>query len=332
MSLERPVGLVCGYRMDSMGQSSVLSIEAEDCASLLAATAPGSYVWLHFDIRDPEAQAWLSAQTALSSLARDTLLSDQTRPHVWLHADTWVMALRSVNLAPNAALEDMVAVRIYADSHLIITTRRRSLLALSQLATDIASGKAPVSVEAFLIRLTQDVTAQLGPVLDHLDERLDRLEEGQVGQAPRDGETAELDSLRRNIIVLRRYLAPQRDAFARLLVDYPSWVTPPSKLLFGAISEHSLRCLETLDALRDRAAVAQDSLSIRTSNQLNRRIYLLSVIAVIFLPLSFWINLFNLPFGGQAWVQHPGGGFLLLITLGLTALLQILFLRRKGWL
>ena len=92
------------------------------------------------------------------------------------------------------------------------------------------------------------------------------------------------------------------------------------------------RIVEDLDAARDRAAVTQEELSSHLSEQTNKRLYVLSVVAAIFLPLGLLTGLLGANVGGMPYATHPQGFLILSGALVVVVALEVLFFRLKGWL
>jgi zinc transporter len=145
----------------------------------------------------------------------------------------------------------------------------------------------------------------MGPVIDDLEERIDTVDEEQtVGDLRQP--TRELQLLRLRTIILRRYILPQRDALRQLTNDPPAWFGRRTISGLTEAADRVIRYVESLDEIRERAMVIQDTIQNRNSEELNRRLYLLSVISAICLPLGLLtgllgINVAGMPGTESAW-------------------------------
>jgi zinc transporter len=142
-------------------------------------------------------------------------------------------------------------------------------------------------------------------VLEELDEAVDDIEE-QVLTARSHDLRSRLADLRRQAIALRRYIAPQRDAMSQLLREDMKWITPLHRARLREIGDRIIRYVEDLDAARERGAVTHEELLGRLSEQMNRTMYLLSIVAAVFLPLGLLtgllgINVAGIPFAEAHW-------------------------------
>ena len=140
-----------------------------------------------------------------------------------------------------------------------------------------------------------------------------------------------LTDLRREAITLRRYLAPQREALGRLQGEQLSWLTELDRLRLREVNDRLIRYVEDLDAVRERAAVAHEELISQLSNQINKRMYVLSVVAAVFLPLGFLTGLLGVNVGGIPGAESPFGFATFTLLLVVIVAVQLWFFIKKRW-
>jgi zinc transporter len=132
--------------------------------------------------------------------------------------------------------------------------------------------------------------------------------------------------------VLRRYLAPQRDATARLQSEEQPWIDTREKARLREVTDRVVRYIEDLDSVRDRAAVIQDELASRLSEQMNRTMYHLTVVASIMLPLGFLTGLLGINVGGIPGSETPWAFAAVCAILAAVVAVQVVLFRRLRWL
>jgi len=141
-----------------------------------------------------------------------------------------------------------------------------------------------------------------------------------------------LASLRKRTIAIRRYLAPQREALARLATEPVPWVGELDRLRLREIADRQVRLVEAIDEVRERAAVAHDELAARLSEQLNARMYLLSLVAALFLPLGFFTGLMGINVGGMPGVESESAFWVVAGGCAVAAVLVLGAFRLRRWL
>lgn len=175
-------------------------------------------------------------------------------------------------------------------------------MAVDDIRAEIARGEAPRATGEFLATLAARLVERMGPVLTDLDDRVDELEDILL-TAPGHEVRMKLAAIRREAIGLRRYIAPQREAMTRLIHHPPAWIGDLERRRLREVADQITRYVEDLDAIRERAAVMQDEVATRISEQINRNMHVLSIVAAFFLPMGFITGLLGINVGGR-----PGEG------------------------
>lgn len=288
-------------------------------------------LWIHLAYTDPEVRTWLSASELLETPLIDALLDEETRPRVLHHGDGLLLTLRGVNLNPGADPEDMVSIRLWIDKERIISTRKRRLKSVAEIETLLEKALGPRSTGEFLVLLLGRLTDNIGDVIEDLQERMADVEEKIIDQAE-TGARQSLSELRRQAVALRRYLAPQREALARLSVETVPWISADEHFRIREIADELIRHIEDLDAVRERAVLANEEVSNRLSEELNQRMFLLSVVTVVFLPLGFLTGLFGINVGGIPGADSPQGFITFCLVLSAVVVCILFLFKRNRWL
>ncbi len=288
-------------------------------------------LWLHLDYSNSRVQAWIRDESGLDEIVTSALLSEETRPRCDAVNDGVLISLRGINHDPSSDVEDMVALRLYADSSRVISTRQRTVLSANDLCNRLLKGEGPVDSGDLIVTLAERLISRMSDVISDIEESVDSLEE-KLLENTEITLRGELLVLRRKTILIRRYLGPQREALHRLYSERLEWLYSDCRLKLRESIDRLTRYVEELDSARDRTAVAYEELSGRLADQLNSRMYLLSIIAGIFLPLGFFTGLLGINVGGIPWANSQWGfvivvGLLILISLG-----EYLYFKRRKWL
>ena len=110
-----------------------------------------------------------------------------------------------------------------------------------------------------------------------------------------------------------------------------AWLSKKNKLQLRESSDTITRHVEDLDSARDRASVAYEELSSRLSEQMNSRMYVLSLVAGLFLPLGFLTGLLGVNVGGIPLADDPLGFLEVVIFMIILIVIQVIVFRRKKW-
>jgi magnesium transporter len=164
------------------------------------------------------------------------------------------------------------------------------------------------------------------PILDRVDEFVDGLE-SRVFERFDESALHDIFALKRTVLSLRRYLAPQREIF-NVLANRPSPLLPPeSQLYFRDVYDHVLRINDSLDTFRELLSSTLDSYLTQVSNRLGSITKGLSVIATLSVPFVVISGMWGMNFERIPLHSYPHG-FLLMVVIqlalgiGLVALLR----------
>jgi zinc transporter len=287
-------------------------------------------LWLHLDYSDPEVARWVRAESGVDAVVAEALLAAETRPRSLVHGDGMLVILRGVNLNPGADPEDMVSVRIWMAGDRIISSGLRKLISIDDLCQEIEQGAGPASQGEFLVRLGELMADRIGDVVNDVDDVVDGLEADLLTAEHHELRYA-LSSVRRQIVALRRYLAPQRDALARLVTERSILIDDLVQMQLRELTDRMTRFIEDLDEARDRASVTHEELVNRLAELTNRRMYLLTMIAAIFLPLSFVTGLLGINVGGIPGASNSRGFLIVVGLLAVISTAQWIYFRWRKW-
>ena len=321
-----PGGVLHALLLDGHGSARAL-----DQAALTSWQPQQGPLWVHLDYTDEGAWSWLSGLEDVPANVVDSLLTMETRPRVTRMGEGLLVYLRGVNLQPGAQPEDMIAIRLWITASRVISTQRRTLLSVTDMRTALDKQEGPGSVGGIVTDLTDRLTWYMEDVIAHVEEQVSAAEE-LVRTAMGAQARQQLSDLRRQCTVLRRYMAPQRDAISVLVQDPGGLLSEDHRVIMREAADRLLRLLEDLDSAREHASIAMEELTTALSDRLNRRLYVLAVITAMFLPLSFLTGMLGVNLGGIPGAESPHGfAWFAAGLLGLMVVIGV-YLKRNRWL
>lgn len=270
------------------------------------------FLWVHLERDDPRAKHWLERQSGLDGLVTAALTAEDSRPRVEDVDDALLVVLRGVNhrIATHDAAPDnpddsddmveLVPLSIWAETSRCITLRDKahSLEALHDLRMVMLTGKGPRTVAALLARIAEKVVEHLGNLTSTLEDEVSDLED-QISDGLVGGEARmTITELRRRIVSFRRYMAPQRDALYRLRHDDAPWLDQPAKMRLREVNDKLNRHLDDLEEMRQRATLVHEELGAKVAEQTNRNTFVMSIVSVVMLPVTFVTGYFGMNTGG----------------------------------
>jgi len=287
-------------------------------------------IWVHLDYSVDHSRNWILKESNIDKTAAEALLNEETRPRATPINDAILLSLRGVNLNPGSDPEDMVSIRMWLSTHQVITTRKRILLSAADMAASLRSGNGPKTTGAFLVDFAGRITSRMETVVEEMEDRSAQLEEAVIDSG-NSILRSELSAIRRETIMLRRYLAPQREAMIKLTSATVSWLADNDRMRLREVTDQLVRYIEDLDSIRDRASVTQEELVNRLSEQMNSRMYVLSLVAALFLPLGFFTGLLGINVGGIPGSDNPWAFGIFIVILLVIVTFQVIYFKKKEW-
>lgn len=286
-------------------------------------------LWAHFNINAAATRDWLERESGVPASIAQAMLMVETRPRATEVGHGLLLVLRGVNLNPGEVPEDMVSIRMWIEGNRVITTRRRRLLSVLDTVKSVEERPAAGPGD-LMLRIIDRLTDRANDVINQIEERTDDLEEDLLSEASQVMRSR-LSDLRREAILLRRYLAPQREAIGRVLAEPMPWLADLDRPRLREIHDRLVRLVEDLDSVRERASVVHEELVSRLQDQLNQRMYILSIVAVLFLPLGFLTGLLGINVGGIPGADNPYAFWTFVGMLAVLLTVQVWYFIRKQW-
>lgn len=319
-------GLIFAYLLDGKGGGE--RIGWEKAKELLP---NDELVWLHMVRTNQATQHWLRHEAGVDEIVVDSLLAEQTRPRVTPINDGLLVNLRGINFNPDADPEDMLALRLWMKSNGVISLRKDFIKAAREVADRLDAGTGPTSSGELLIELAESIAENMAPVIDQAMTKIDALEDA-ILENEHTVSRAELSDIRRRAITIRRYLTPQRDAIAHLHGLPTTWLTSVHRNRLYELSNLLSRYIEDLESIRERAMVSHEELAARLSERNNRTLYVLSLVAAIFLPLGFITGLLGINVAGMPGAHDSHAFWIVCGLLVMITSVQLVVFKWLHWL
>ena len=287
-------------------------------------------LWVHVDLANTATRPWLVAESSINDVIVNALTQDETRPRAILGDGGILVVLRGVNTNPEHDPEDMVAIRIWLEKDRIISSRRRRLLSVQDIVNDLIEDKGPRSTGEALVVLIGKLANRIGDFVNTIEDRVAEIEDDEESLSI-DERRRELSQVRRQIASVRRFLSPQREALDRLYRQPGEWFSDNEVQRLREEADRITRHLEDLDLARERAVVLAEEFLAVIAQEQNSRMYVLSVVAAIFLPLTFVTGLLGMNVGGLPGLESSRGFIGAVLIMGLSSAAMIVFFRWKRW-
>lgn len=324
---------MCGYRFHPGGALEELpDVTAE---GLRAFATPEQVVWVDVNgVHDLELIRGVGVDFNLHPLLLEDIVNTTQRPKGEDYGETYFLVLQMILTNPETQDIEMEQVSVVLGRHYVLTfqeregdtfgpVRRRLQLADSRVRNNGA--------DFLMYALVDTVVDNYLLVVEQLGGRIEDLEPSVIG-SPKEETLAELYAIKRALITLRRFAAPATDAIAQVRRAESELVQASTRLYLRDVEDHLQRVVESIDLYRDMVQGMVDAYLSSLSNRLNDVMRVLTVIATIFIPLTFIAGVYGMNFDTMPelhwrWSYPVVWTFMIGVVVVLLA-----FFRRRGWL
>ena len=269
-----------------------------------AANAGAELVWLHYDLERGAQLAVEDCPFPIPEMARDALTAFETRPRSERIGNGAMLNLRGLGEVEQYNGDPLVSLRMWAEQNLLITASFRELFAMLRVREAMQTGNYHDAGDV-IAALADAITEGLDPKVADLGDRLDDIESVlETAQRPMTIRR-KVSRIRQMAISYRRFIAPQRVALERLQQMQLPWLDEDDQIKLRASADRCARMAEELEAVRERAAVAHEELTDLRAEKIDARSLFISIIAMIFLPLTFITGLLGMNVAGIPYATHP---------------------------
>jgi magnesium transporter len=229
----------------------------------------------------------------------------------------------------------LVEVHCFYSERFLITVHRDDCPAFAEIRRRYQQRDKGIDRPSLLLyRVIDGLVDSFFPVLAAFDDRIDELEDAIFLKAD-DDQLQEIFKMKRLLVGMRKGVSPQRDTFARLtggIAELPGFDEEDERY-FRDIYDHLIRIGDLIDSYRDLLTGAMDVYLSTVSNRLNSVMKQLTIIATVFLPLSWLTGFFGQNFG---FMVEEIGRWETFVGLGVGSELLVLaallfFFKRRGW-
>jgi len=301
-----------------------------DVATVQQLLASHETFWLDIQAPDDEDYKLLSDTFKFHQLTIEDVKHQNQRPKLDGY-DGYVFAVVFV-IALNGQDVSFREHHLYISPNFLVTVHQPPEPSFDNLNLRIA--ESPVSVchkSSFLTYLVMDAIVDTTfAALETFDESVDRLQD-EVLRDANNAQLALLQQMKHSAVEMRRVLGAQRDMFQRL-VTLSLEADRETTAYYRDVYDHIIRQYETVDSLRDLLTGAMDVYLSTVSNRLIMTVKALTVVASLFLPLTFLTGFFGMNFAWLVTRINTGSAFAIGLSLmAISIITQLVFFRRRGW-
>ncbi len=291
--------------------------------------------WINVDgLHQVDVITTLGREFNLSALVLEDILNTDHRPKLEIHDDFLFIVVKM--LVPEPARDSFRVEQfslILGDAFLLSFQESEEDV-FDAIRQRITTGKGRIrqsGPDYLAYALLDAVVDNYFLVLETISTELERLEEALLS-APGPSDLHRFHRLRREAILLRRIIWPVREALAGLIRDDSALIKPETRVFLRDVHDHAVQAMDIVESLRDLASSLLELHLSRNSQRMNETIKVLTLIATIFIPLTFIAGVYGMNFDFMPELHWPWGYPLILLFMLGVAVAMLLYFKRRHWL
>ena len=269
----------------------------------------------------------------LHPLVLEDILNIDQRPKVEDYEDYLFIVLKKIDQDPQSGemVADQVSLVLGGNYLISFQEGDGDIFAPIRERLTAAKGRLRKAGADYLCYALIDLLVdQYFVVLEKFGEKLEFLED-EVVQQPNPKTLQEVHRFKNDMIILRKSMWPLREVINRLERRESPLIKEATGIYFKDVFDHTIVAIETVETYRDILSGMLDIYLSSVSNRLNEVMKVLTIIATIFMPLTFLAGLYGMNFKFMPELEWRYGYFSVLILMAAVSLSMLFYFRRRRW-
>jgi magnesium transporter len=290
--------------------------------------------WINVDGLHTGIIAQLGHYFGVSSLVLEDILNAHQRPKMEDFGNSIYIVLKMLHCEPNRKEIFSEQVSLVLGSNYVLSFQERVGDVFDPVRARLRNPKGHLrhaGPDYLAYALLDLIVDNYFAALEHLEEKIEAIEDELLATDSSPKTAREIHRLKREMIFLRKWVWPLREVIAGLSREDVELVTPNTRLLLRDVYDHTIQVIETIETFREMLAGMLEIYLSSVSNKMNEVMRLLTVIATIFIPLSFIADVYELDFFVPE-LHWPWGYLTVLLLMAGVGVGMVVYFKRKKWL
>ena len=286
-------------------------------------------VWAHLNASASRAKQWIASCAHLPEPIREDLLESEERTRLEPVGDAILGVIGDTVAGADPDPWRLSTLRFYVGERMLVSTRRRPISCASKLARAVRGGLRVRSSVEILVWLLHHTAESVGGRARELERDTNRTEDevlaGHIAPARQ-----RLGLARRRAARLRRQVTLRPRAIDRLRSRLPTWLDESDRFELLDQLDRMETLVDELDAIEQREAALESEVATRLGEETNRNLFILSVVTVIFLPMTLITGIFGMNVAGLPGLEDPDAFWWVMLSMALVPAALLIAMRWRG--
>jgi magnesium transporter len=317
---------------DGQGMDERHDVRLEDC---LPFRDKPTVTWINVNgIHDMKLVENIGRIFGIHPLVLEDIVHSGQRPKVEDFDDYLFVTLKMIGFEKGENQLEVEQLSLILGPTFVISFQERPGDIFDPLRDRIRSGKGRIrgkGSDYLCHALCDAVVDSYFSILENIGERIDDIQE-EVLTAPGPANLSAIHLVKRELIFLRRSVWPLREALGFLERGDTALISDGVRIYLRDLYDHTVQVIDTVETFRDMVSSALDVYLSSVSNKMNEVMKVLTIIATIFIPLTFIAGVYGMNFKYMPELEWPWGYFLIWGVMLALGILMLIGFKRKKWL
>ena len=307
-------------------------LEIEECFRLRATPTT---TWINIDgLHDVALVEKLGKEFDLHPLILEDVLNTSQRPKFEDFDKTVFIVLKMLSYNGDLQAIESEQVSLIVGENFVISFQERIGDVFEPVRERIRNYKGRIGkmkADYLAYALVDAVVDSYFTILEHFGEKIESMEEKLVSN-PSDRTLRQIHAIKRETILLRKSVWPLREAISGLQRSESQLITEATSVYLRDVYDHTIQIIDTIESFRDIASGMLDIYLSSVSNRMNAVMKVLTIIATIFIPLTFVAGIYGMNFESMPelkWKYGYAAVWIVMLTIGA---IMVVYFKRKKWL
>ncbi len=294
----------------------------------------GSVTWLNLDgLHDIAVMERIGHAYRLHPLLMEDVLSTGSRPKFEEYDGQLFIVVKMISFNDESRRTETEQLSLLLGEHLVLSFQERVGDVLDYVRERIRNGRGRVRKETadyLAYALIDAVVDNYFVVLEKMGDTIDELEEELIGD-PAEKTLHRIHELKRELIDLRRSVWPLREAVNGLVKSESPLISDTTRIYLRDVYDHTIQVIDTIESYRDIVSGMIDIYLSSVSNRMNSVMKVLTIIATLFIPLTFLAGIYGMNFQYMPELAIPWAYPAFWVISIVVFVNMVIFFRRKKW-
>ncbi|MCF7886568.1 MAG: magnesium/cobalt transporter CorA [Candidatus Marinimicrobia bacterium] len=291
--------------------------------------------WLNVcGLHQPEIIDQIGHEFGIHSLVLEDILNTEQRPKVEIYDDYIFIVVKMLQYDEKKEGLDVEQLSLILGKNFVITFQEKEGDVFDRLREWIKKGKGRLrkkGADYLAYALVDAVVDHYFLVLEKFGDEIEKIEDN-VYLEPDSDMVSEIQRIKSDMIFIRKSVWPLRESINLLMRDETPFIKEENIIFLRDLYDHTIQVIDTIEIFREMVSSLLDVYLSSISNRMNEVMKVLTIIATIFIPLTFIAGIYGMNFEYMPELKIPWAYPAVLIVCILIAIIMLIFFRRKKWL